>query len=329
MLINKAVKKNSLESSGKAVLTMVLNYAFVVTFVVMFLIFTFSTEVFFSPANFVQMLTDSAPYFILCAGITFTIITGNLDLSVGSVVLAAGYISIILSNMGTPLIIVLVAPILVGTIIGFINGILITKFKMQAFIATMGMMILVRGLSLTITDGKYYYPSDSFEKFMAYKVGGTIPATIIVTILLLVFFQIVLKYSKFGRHLIAIGCNALSAAKMGIDVNKNKMFTFILSGICASVAGILTVTNVATVTPATGLGVEFTATAMVLLGGTSLFGGKGTFVPGIIFGVMFLLMIQNGLTIMGIDPYYLPIVRGICIFMAMFSDSIKIMISKR
>ena len=88
-------------------------------------------------------------------------------------------------------------------------------------------------------------------------------------------------------------------------------------------------TNVLTVTPATGDGFEFTATAMVLLGGTSLSGGKGSFVPGSIFGVLFLLMIQNGLSIMGVNPYYMPIIRGLCIFLAMFSDSIKSMIGKR
>ena len=329
MYINKTLTNHSLESGGKKALAAVLNYAFVVAFVVLFLIFTLSTKAFFTPNNFIQLLTDSSSYFILCAGITFTVITGNLDLSVGSVVLTAGYTSIILSNMGAPLAMVFIVPIAIGALVGLINGILIAKLKMQAFIATMGMMILLRGITLTITDGKYYYPSDPFGQIMTYKVGGLIPITIIITITLLVLFQIMLRYSKFGRHLIAIGCNEVSAGKMGINVSKYKICTFIVCGICAAAAGMIAVTNVATVTPATGQGVEFTATAMVLLGGTSLFGGKGSFMPGIIFGVLFLLMIQNGLSIMGVNPYYMPIVRGICIFMAMFSDSIKTMISNR
>ena len=267
---HKALTHEPFGHSGRAVLAGVLNYAFYALFVVMFLVFTFATKAFFSTNNLVQLVTDCSQYFILCGGLTFVLLTGNLDLSVGAVVMAAGHASIILSNRNAPLLIVIVVPLLIGALVGWINGILITKLKMQTFIVTMGMMILVKGINLTLTNGIYYYPSDYLANAMTFKIGGLVPVMIIVTLGLLVVFQFIKKYTKFGRNLIAVGCNKLNAAKMGINVDRNLVITFVISGVCAAFAGIISVTNVLTVTPATGDGFEFTATAMVLLGGTSL-----------------------------------------------------------
>ena len=133
--------------------------------------------------------------------------------------------SIILSNRNAPLLIVIVVPLLIGALVGWINGILITKLKMQTFIVTMGMMILVKGINLTLTNGIYYYPSDYLANAMTFKIGGLVPVMIIVTLGLLVVFQFIKKYTKFGRNLIAVGCNKLNAAKMGINVDRNLVIT--------------------------------------------------------------------------------------------------------
>lgn len=314
------------KNNGKAVLRVILEYAFLATFVILFVVFSLVSNGFFTTMNFVQLLTDCAPYFVLCCGVTFIILTGNLDLSVGATMLVAGHICLALSKAEAPAVVSIIVPLLAGLLIGYVNSVLITKLKMKAFIATMGMMILLRGITLTITGGLYYYPKGILSTIMNYRIGGLVPATIILSIILIVVFQIVLKKSTFGRHLIAAGCNAPGAAKMGIHVDRIKTAVYMLAGFCAALAGMMTVHNVGAASAATGLGAEFTSSAMVLLGGTSLFGGKGTFAPGIFLGVGFMMMIQNGLTVIGVDPYFLTIVRGACIFLAMFTDSIKSML---
>ena len=285
--------------------------------------------VFWTGRNISSVLVSTSTIGLLAVGVSFTLAGKGLDISLPAVMALSAVCGAKVMVNTQNLFVGILTMFAVAVLFGIVNGVACSVFKMYPFIVTMSTMILVKGINLTLTNGIYYYPSDYLANAMTFKIGGLVPVMIIVTLGLLVVFQFIKKYTKFGRNLIAVGCNKLNAAKMGINVDRNLVITFVISGVCAAFAGIISVTNVLTVTPATGDGFEFTATAMVLLGGTSLSGGKGSFVPGSIFGVLFLLMIQNGLSIMGVNPYYMPIIRGLCIFLAMFSDSIKSMIGKR
>lgn len=301
-----------------------LKYAFPIMFVIMLLVFSLGSEKFFSYTNIIQLLGDCASYFALCSGITFVILCGKLDLSTGTTMLVSGTLCLYLNNEGWPMVICLLVTLLAGVVIGLFNGVMVTALKMNPFIATMGTMITCKGTILTLSRGDNYYTKGIMKDILSYRIGGSVPVMLIVMILVVLILQYVLRNTKFGRDVIAVGCNNDSAAKMGINVNRINASVYVLSGFFSALAGIISVHNLGMATPSTGNGLEFTGSCMVLLGGTSLFGGKGNFFPGVFFGTLFIMVIQNGLTIMGFNPYVIVLIRGAIIFIAMFMDSIKI-----
>ena len=317
-------KKIVRRAENKTVGAFLLKYAFYIMFVVMIIIFSVFTERFMSFTNITQLLGDSASFFALCCGITFVILCGKLDLSVGTTMLVAGNLCLVVNTTGSlPWVVVLIMSLALGVIIGAFNGFMVTVLKMNPFIATMGTMITSRGLIITYSRGDMYYTKGAMKDILSYRIGGSIPVLLIVAIILVLVLQYILRNTKFGRDVIAVGCNNASAQKMGINVKRINFSVYVLSGLFAAIAGIISVHNVGIASPATGNGLEFTGSCMVLLGGTSLFGGKGNFFPGIFFGVLFLMVVQNGLAILGLNPYAIVLIRGAIIFIAMFMDSIK------
>jgi len=315
--------KKTLKTGKYTVSSFLLKYAFPIMFVIMLAVFALGSEKFFSFNNIIQLLGDCASYFALCSGITFVILCGKMDLSVGTTMLVSGTLCLYLNNEGWPMVVTLLVTLLAGIIIGLFNGTMVTVLKMNNFIATMGTMITCKGTILTLSRGDNYYTKGIMKDILSYRIGGSVPVMLIVMILVVLLLQYVLKNTRFGRNLVAVGCNNASAAKMGINVNRTVIFVYILSGFFSALAGIISVHNLGMATPSTGNGLEFTGSCMVLLGGTSLFGGKGNFFPGVFFGVLFIMVIQNGLTILGFNPYVIVLIRGAIIFIAMFMDSIK------
>lgn len=287
-----------------------------------FVAFSASTKVFLSGNNIIQLISNCASMLVVCAGMTFVIITGALDLSVGSVLLLSGMMINLLVQAGVPTIPAILCALLAGTLIGAINGFCVMRLKANAFLVTYGTQIAIRGFALTISNNASVYTSQGLKDTLRFQVAG-IPLFILLAVLLILVAQFVLKYTAYGRKVIAVGCNETGAAKIGIRTKLVKGSVFAISGLCAAIAGLITVVNVGTCAPYTGNGIEFTGAAAILMGGTSMYGGKGSIVPGTLIGVFLLQMMENGLTILGIDPYYLSLVRGALIFIAMFVDSLK------
>jgi len=286
------------------------------------IVYTFGAKSFLTWNNMLQVLMDSSTLMVICSGLTLVILTGALDMSVGSVAFVSAALSVILIKSGFPVWLAILLSILAGALLGAINGLLITGLNMNPMLTTLGMMIGLRGLSLELTRGMQIYIPRGLKQFGLTPIAA-VPLIVIVGLVMLVIAQGVLKRTTFGRHVIALGCNDASARKVGINVRLNKFIVFVVSGVCAGIGGIVSMINMGAVQPYLGKGMEFTAVAAVVVGGTSLFGGKGSFVPGTLMGVMMLSFIENGLGLMGASPFIYPFVRGLIIFTAMYADSLK------
>lgn len=299
-----------------------MEYGVYVIFGLIFLVFAFSSKAFLNGNNLLMLVSNSASMMVICAGMTYVFITGAMDLSVGSVMLFSGMVINLLMENGVPAIVSVLAALAAGAGVGLINGLCITKLKANAFLVTYGTQIAVRGLALTLAGNCSVFTSQSLKDALRVRILG-VPLFIYFAVILVIIAQYVLRCRPYGRKVIAVGCNLEGAARTGIPTAKIRASVFVVSGVCAAIAGLIMVVNVGNCTPYAGSGIEFTGAAAVLMGGTSMYGGKGSVIPGTIVGVFLLQIMENGLTILGINPYYLALVRGVLIFIAMFMDSLK------
>jgi ribose/xylose/arabinose/galactoside ABC-type transport system permease subunit len=308
--------------SIKKIQNLLLSYGiyFMVLMIVIF--FSIRSSAFLTSSNIIGMLQNANALMVISAGLTFVILIGALDLSVGSVAYVVAALSMLLINHGVSIGLSLIIGLICGTFIGFINATLIILLKMNPMLITLGMMIGLRGVALQLTQAKQIYIPESLENMGIITIGA-IPLILLFVFCLIFFAQILLTKTTFGRHLIATGCNGKGAEKVGINTVLVKYFVFIISGTFAGLGGIVSMINMGAVLPSMGKGMEFTAVAAVVLGGTSLFGGKGSFLPGTIFGVLILAIIENGLNILGVSPFLYPFAQGLIIFIAMYADSLK------
>ncbi|MCL5072773.1 MAG: ABC transporter permease [Actinobacteria bacterium] len=300
-----------------------LSRGFYIVFIIVFFFYSVTAKNFLTLSNLGMILRQASPIMVLAAGLTLVIITGNLDISVGSVAfLSATTGALLMTKLGVNPIIGVVVIILAGTVLGFINGLIIVRIGINPLITTLGMMITLRGAALYLMRASDIYLPDSLRLLGQLKIGP-IYLESIVAIIILVIGQIVLIKTPFGRRICAIGNDEKTSRQIGIKVDKIKFLTFIISGLSASLGGILSVAQMGAITSYMGQGAEFTAIAIVVIGGTSLFGGEGSLLPGTLFGALTLTMIENGMNLMGLSVYLYPFVRGLIIFTAMFADSFR------
>lgn len=284
-------------------------YNLLLLFLVFFLLGALSSPKFMTMQNLLNILQQSSFVGIVSIGMTFVIIVAGIDLSVGSVLALSGMIVSLLLVSGMNPILAILLTLIIGGLVGMMSGFFATKLRVPAFIATLAVMVSARGLALLLTDGKpVYHLPDSFQ-----VLGGTlfnkIPIVGVLWMLLTVLAMVILNYTTFGRKLYAIGGNAESAKLSGIQVNKYTLLTFGISGITASIAGIMMVAWLTVGQPTAGQGMELDAIAAVVLGGASLFGGKGG-VGGTFVGVLIMSMITNIFNLLGLSSYYQSIFMG-------------------
>lgn len=316
--------QNQQQSNVEKIKHIALNYGFYIIFVIMFIVYSFASKNFLSFTNFTQVFLNSSSLLIIAGGLTAVILTGAIDLSVGSIAFVSASLLCVLAKKGVNPWLALFLAILSGAMIGAINALFITRLRMNPMLVTLGMMTLLRGIALHIIKGMQVFVVPEI-KTLGLGNTGPFPIPVIVTlaIVLLVISQFVYKKTKFGRYVVAVGCNSEAARKVGINVTLIKFLVFIISGTFASIGGIVAIINIGAVQPFYGKGIEFIAVAAVVMGGTSLFGGKGSIVPGTLMGVLMLTIIENGLNLVGASAYSYPFVRGLIIFFAMYADSLK------
>lgn len=303
------------------------NYALYILILALVVTYALMTPLFLTGQNFRQLLTNSASLLTAAIGMTFVLLIAEIDLSVGSVggVCAAVWV-LMLTKTGMNVFVATPLAILLGAAIGGVNATLIVGLKINSFLATMGMQIFLRGFVFIFTNGAQILMTPQVKEVNATlkdAFGGLSPL-LVFSVLLAVLMMLVYRYTAFGRRVQAVGCNKKAADKIGVSVGRTTALCYIICGAFGGLAGIFSATNVGMVHPANICnGLEFLAITACVLGGTSLMGGTGTIVPGTIVGVIFLNSIENGLGLLGANAYAYPVVRGIVIYLAMLTDSLK------
>lgn len=282
------------------------------------------SENFFTLNNIFNILQQTSVNAIIAVGMTLVILTSGIDLSVGSVFALTG--AVIASIIGfdlNPFIAIFVALIL-GALLGSTTGIVVAKGKLQAFIATLVMMLILRGVTLVYTQGSPINlgMTDNAEMFEWIGFGRLfgIPFPIVLMLMVFLIAGYILKFTRFGRHIYAVGGNESAARLSGINVDRVKIMVYMISGLLCAVAAMIEVARLSSAQPTAGTGYEMDAIAAVVLGGTSMAGGRGKII-GTLIGALILGFLNNGLNLLGVDAYYQMIVKGSVILLAVLIDN--------
>ncbi len=296
-------------------------YGIFVVFIIICLILSFISPQFLTVSNWTIIITQASINALLAFGVTFVIITGGIDLSLGSMVAVTGVTAAMLAHPDTfPVALPIFAGLLAGLLMGVFNGFIITKSKIAPFIVTLGTMTIGRGLALILSKGRPISNlSDSFNFIGGGDVFG-IPFPIIVLVIIFTICSITLKKTLLGRYIYAVGGNEQAARASGINVNQVKLAVYSISGLLAGLAGVLLTSRITTGQPNAGAGFELDAIAAAVIGGTSTSGGTGT-MTGTLVGVLLIGVINNGLDLLNVTSYYQQVVMGVIIIGAVVLDS--------
>lgn len=285
--------------------------------------------VFFSGSNLSNIVRSSAIPIILGIGMTFAILTGGIDLSIGSILAFTG---ILLSGfiVQMPLPAAVLASVLLATfLVGGINGLLIGRLGLNAFVVTLGTLGIFRGISYLVTNGTTRtIETGSFINTIGDGNIGPVPGPMIVVIIVAGLSAWVLKSTYFGRDVYAVGGNEFAARLAGVYTTRVKMTVYIISALLAALAGIMQVGRLQSAAPTAGVGIELAVVAGVLLGGTRLSGGVGS-ITGTVIGLLFLQTVSNSLTIQGVSSYWQQIVTGVLLGAAVLFDRFRVQYSGR
>ncbi len=259
---------------------------------------------------------------ILAAGLTFVILTGGIDLSVGSIIAVSGVVAVVLAIAGLPAPLAVLAGIGVGALCGLVNGALTAYLSLAPFIVTLGTMTFLRGLAYTITAGQPIVSSDlNFKGIgIGYLFGVPIPVIVMAIVFLIAWF--LLERTRYGRHVYAVGGNAQAARLAGVRVDRVTLSVYVIGGACAGLAGVIFAARVISAQPTAGTGYELDAIAAVVLGGTSLAGGRGRIV-GTLIGSVILGVLSTGLILLNVPFFTQLLIKGVVIIFAVAIDGLK------
>lgn len=272
--------------------------------------------------NFLSLMRQSSINGFIAFGMTCVILSDAIDLSVGSVLALSTALCAAAIKGGMPVALAMLMALVIGTALGAVSGFLVTKGRLQPFIATLITMTVYRGLTQIFMNGKPI--SGLGDSFLLKLVGRGaifgIPIPVILFIGVFILFAFLLGKTTFGRRVYATGSNATSAKLAGVNVGRTKLITYAISGCMAALSGLVLLSRMASTQPTLGNGYELDAIAAVALGGTSMSGGRGR-IWGTFVGVLIIAVLNNGLNILGVSSYYQSVVKGIVILVAVLSDS--------
>ena len=293
-------------------------------FIILVVIVSILNPSFLQPLNILNLLRQVAINALIAYGMTFVILTGGIDLSVGSILALSSALMAGMMVSGLDPILAIIIGCLLGGVMGMVNGLLITKGKMAPFIATLATMTVFRGLTLVYTEGNPITGlSDSrlFQLFgRGYFLGIPVPA--ITMIIAFIILYIILQKTPFGRKTYAIGGNEKAALISGIKVPRVKIMIYSLAGLLSALAGAILISRLDSAQPTAGTSYELDAIAAVVLGGTSLSGGRGK-IFGTLIGALIIGTLNNGLNLLGVSSFYQMVVKGIVILIAVLLDRKK------
>ena len=298
---------------------MMSKYSIYFILLIMIIVSSFLNSNFLTFANFSNISSQLAVTTILACGATMLIISGMIDLSCGSVLALAGVLSVASYKATNNMILAILVAIVIGVICNLINGIMITRFKVPPFIATLAMLTMARGAALKYTAGQNIYQIGDYTILGQGTLPGGIPISVSFLILFVVITWYILTHKKLGRALYAIGGNEEAAVASGINVNRSKIEVFIINGIFVGFAGVLFMSRNNVGLPNGAVSYELKALTAAVIGGTSFSGGLGT-AQGTIAGAFIVGFLDNIMTLIGVDSYIQQIIRGAIIAIAVIYD---------
>ena len=311
-----------MKTDNSQLLRKTLDYSTLLLFGIIIITFSLLSPQFFTLRNLVNVLIQASSLAIIATGMTFVLLTAGIDLSVGSIMFLAGVISGKLAVSGTSPWLVCLVVLIVGIGYGFVNAVFIYRFKVIPFIVTLATLYMGRGLGLFLSDTRAINLPESFLRIGSARILA-IPFPIIVLVVIITVAHIVLTRTSFGRQIYAVGHSVEKARKAGLPVNSLLLSVYLISGFCAATGGLVAIAQLGAVSPSFGSQSEFMAIAAAVLGGTSLFGGKGQVVPGTLIGAITIQSLQSGLVIVNADPYLYPLITGSVIFLIVLIDSFR------
>ncbi|WP_394178596.1 ABC transporter permease [Marinomonas posidonica] len=313
------------------------------TFIALFIIlgfFSLTVDGFLAPTSLIIMIKHISINAFLALGITFVIITAGIDLSIGATLgfcgMVAGYLishGLVIEPLGIAIFpsvwVVVPVVVIIGGIIGAINGFIITRYKVAPFICTLGTMYIIRGAAMLLSGGETFpglqgnpeLGNTGFDAIGSGYLFG-LPIAIWLMFIMAGVIAYIAKKLPFGRHVYAIGDNEKAAELSGIKVNHVKVWVYTIAGICSAIAGIVVTSQLVASHPATGTAFEMNAIAAVVLGGTSLAGGRGT-VTGTLIGAFVIGILADGLVMMGVSEFWQMVIKGVVIIIAVIIDQMQ------
>ncbi|WP_148715419.1 ABC transporter permease [Chitinolyticbacter meiyuanensis] len=281
----------------------------------------FMSPDFLTVGNLMNVMRQVSINALIAFGMTLVILLGGIDLSVGSILAVSSVLTAMLMKAGYDPMLATMAGILAGALMGSVNGLVVAKGKVAPFIATLGMMTVLRGVSLVLSNGSPItgFSSDFFSMLGGGYLAGLVPIPVVWTLVMFALFWFVLKKTVFGRHVYATGGNPEAARLSGVKTDRVQIWVYTASGAMAAMAGVILTSRLNSAQPTAGVGYELDAIAAVVLGGTSLAGGRG-WIFGTLVGALLIGVLNNGLNLMGVSSFYQQVIKGAVILLAVLLD---------
>ena len=271
--------------------------------------------------NLLNVMRQASINALIAFGMTLVILLGGIDLSAGSVLALSSVIIASLLTSGMPAGLATLAGLVAGGLMGLVNGLVISKGKVAPFIATLGSMTVLRGLALVLSNGSPLssFNSDFFSLLGGGYVARLVPIPVVLMLVMFAIFWVLLRKTVFGRHIYATGGNAESAKLSGVKVDRIQLYVYTISGVMAALAGVVLTSRLNSAQPTAGTGYELDAIAAVVLGGTSLTGGRG-WIFGTLVGALLIGVLNNGLNLLDVSSFYQQVIKGGVILLAVLID---------
>ena len=315
---DKAVSKRSAKAAGLDFASVYRRYGTILIFIGICILASILSPTFLTEANLTNVLRQVVVVSLLACGVTFIIILGQIDVSLGSVLALSGVIATSVMQMTQSVTLAVIAGLCVGAATGLVNGVVITLFRIPSFIMTLAMTTVARGAALLYTGG---VPITGLGEFNVIGQGaiGPIPISVLILVAFILVSWVLLNKTTFGRYVYAVGGNQRAALASGIKPGSIIIKAFVYNGILCAIAGIVLMSRINSGQPAGGVGYEFDAITAVVVGGTSLMGGTGT-ITGTVIGALIIGVINNILNLLNVSSYWQQIIKGLIIAIAVILD---------